>query len=171
MDKHVFHRENFESLDCPELQDLLTSCFGRENARIERTDEELCRIILEDEGCYVAHGAGYMRQMSVGDYRFMAGIVGGVCVRPEFRRRGLALSIVTELNATFRERGAGHAFLFAYETAVYTGCGYRILKNEMHVFDTATDRWQIWAWNGSMYANLGDADLPQGTLEFNGCNY
>jgi hypothetical protein len=41
----------------------------------------------------------------------------------------------------------------------------------MHIFDTGTDRWQTWTWNGSMYVNLGDAELPPGTLEFNGCNY
>lgn len=169
--KRAFYRENFASLDRPELQDLLGSCFGSENARIERTDEELCRIIVENDGRYVAHGAGYVRQMSVGEYRFTAGIVGGVCVKPEFRGQGLARSIVRELIAAFRERGAAHAFLFANESAVYTGCGFRLLKNEMHIFDTTTNRWQTWEWNGSMYANLGDADLPQGTLEFNGCNY
>ena len=167
----TYETSELKKLEEKALAELLSSCNSENIAEIKTENELCCRIMVFEGDKCIAHGAGYIRNMRIEEYDFIAGIIGGIAVDSNFRLRGIAKNIINQIHECFKKKGVHHSFLFASEPKVYFSNGYKMLENTMRVYDSYECKWQEFVWNDSMYADLCDKKLPSGLLEFNGCNY
>jgi len=154
-----------------QIVSLLETSYNEQIGSIDVREEMKFRLLVYCKENLIGHGEGYTRTMSIGDYQFTAGIVGGIAVDTSFRNRGIAKNIIAKIHRNFINSGVQHSFLFASIPQVYISSGYRMLENEMHAFDISQNCWVQWVWHNSMVADLTETILPQGVLEFNGRTY
>lgn len=139
---------------------------------VEINNELVCSIVIEMQKTIVACGFAYSREMTQGDFKFRAGIIGGIAVNPNFRGRGLSKVIMKHIDECLISEGINHSFLFAYEPKVYVSSGYNKLKPKIHYYDIQHKKWERFVYRGGMIKShtpfILDDYLP---IEFNGRIY
>jgi predicted acetyltransferase len=125
-------------------------------------------ILLLREGRQVTgHLVAYRRVIAIGEESVEVGMIGGVAVAAEHRRRGHARALVERTHARFRQRALPFSLLFAYEPSVYTSSGYRPMANTTRFLDS-DGAWKTFVHRGGMYAELGDRNWPNLPIDLRG---
>jgi predicted acetyltransferase len=115
----------------------------------------------------VGHLALYQRQVKMGDEVLEIGMVGGVAVAPDHRRKGHCRLLLLRAHDDLRARSISFSILFAFEPRVYLSSGYRPMQNETHFLDV-DGAWKTFVYRGSMFAELTKRPWPNRMLELPG---
>jgi predicted acetyltransferase len=126
------------------------------------------RILIAREARQVVGHLGlYQRQVKMGDEVLEIGMVGGVAVAPDHRRRGHCRLLLLRAHDDLRARSISFSILFAFEPRVYLSSGYRLMQNETHFLDV-DGAWKTFVYRGSMFAELTKRPWPNRMLELAG---
>jgi predicted acetyltransferase len=126
------------------------------------------RILITGEARQVVgHLALYRRQVTMGGEILEIGMVGGVAVAPDHRRRGHCRLLLLRAHDDLRARSISFSILFAFEPRVYLSSGYRLMQNETHFLDV-DGAWKTFVYRGSMFAELTKRPWPNRMLELAG---
>jgi GNAT superfamily N-acetyltransferase len=101
----------------------------------------------------VGHLAAYVREALVGHRPLKLGLIGGVVVDGQFRRRGYAKAMILEAHDFFRLQSIEFSVLFATEPDTYRSSGYREMQNKTHFLDR-DGGWKEYVYRGGMVAEL-----------------
>ena len=151
------------------LNALLEDAFRHplEPSQIERPKAAF-RLLAMDEGkTVIAHLAAYERNVTIGDHNCSIGMLGGIAVALEHRRRGLCKKLVAAAHSSFRERQLPYSILFACNPKVYRSSGYHLMRNEMFFLDE-DGHWKTYVFRGSMFCELDDRRWPDQKIDLNG---
>jgi predicted acetyltransferase len=148
------------------LRSAFPECFA---ARDDYYAEESPTLILllQESSALIGHLAVYERQVQIGNEALTIGMIGGVAIIPEYRRRGHARSLLREAHDHLRARMIPFSILMASEPRVYQSSGYRLMDNEMYFLDD-DDIWKTFVYRGSMYAELFEKSWPNQKLDLRG---
>jgi predicted acetyltransferase len=124
-------------------------------------------LIVQESRQVVAHLALYRRPAKIGDEPLEIGMVGGVAVAPDHRRRGHCRLLLRRAHDYLRARAIAFSILFAFEPLVYRSSGYRLMQNETHFLDV-DGAWKSFVYRGGMYAELAERSWPDRTLDLAG---
>ena len=124
-------------------------------------------LIVQEARQVVAHLALYRRPVKIGDEPLEIGMVGGVAVAPDHRRRGHCRLLLQRAHDYLRARSIAFSILFAFEPLVYRSSGYRLMQNETHFLDV-DGAWKTFVYRGSMYSELTERPWPNQVLELHG---
>jgi predicted acetyltransferase len=124
-------------------------------------------VILREAQDVLAHLAIYERQVSLGSETLEIGMLGGIVVAPEQRRRGHCKLLVRHAHERLKSRNIPFSILFAYEPAVYASSGYRLMQNVTRFIDRdGTPKALV--FRGGMYAELAGRRWPDQLLDLRG---
>lgn len=124
-------------------------------------------IVLRDGPIVFGHLGLYTREVSIGDENFEIGMLGGIAVSPDRRRKGYSRVLVQHAHEHLAKRNIPFSILFAYEPRIYEGSGYKLMQNATHFIEPdGTPRTLI--HRGSMYAELSDKRWPNQLLDLRG---
>ncbi len=84
---------------------------------------EHSRVVVEDGGIR-AHVHLYPRTIRLGAGTVGVGLVGDVCTRPEYRRRGFGHALLDDAAEYFRAHGCPLSIISSGVFHFYTNCGY-----------------------------------------------
>jgi predicted acetyltransferase len=126
------------------------------------------RILIGREARQVVgHLALYRRQVKMGREVLEIGMVGGIAVAPDHRRKGHCRLLLERAHDYLRARSIPFSILFALEPLVYLSSGYRLMQNETHFLDV-DGAWKTFVYRGSMYAKLAERPWPNRLLDLAG---
>jgi predicted acetyltransferase len=126
------------------------------------------RILIAHEARHVVgHLALYRRQVKIGDEVLEIGMIGGVAVAPDHRRKGHCRLLLLRAHDYLRAGSIPFSILFAFEPRVYLSSGYRLMQNETHFLDV-DGAWKTFVYRGSMYSELARRPWPNQMLELGG---
>lgn len=124
-------------------------------------------IILREAPHVIAHLALYQRQMNIGNETLEIGMLGGIVVAPERRRRGHSRVLVRRAHEQLKARNIPFSILFACKPRVYEASGYKLMQKETHFIDIdGTSKTLV--FRGSMYAELLQKRWPNQLLDLCG---
>jgi predicted acetyltransferase len=107
------------------------------------------------------------RQVAIGAELLEIGMLGGVVVAPDQRRKGHSRLLVRHAHERLRSRHIPFSILFANEPRLYESGGYKLMQNATRFIDAdATTKTLI--YRGSMYAELGQRRWPNHLLDLRG---
>ena len=124
-------------------------------------------VILRQAQNVLAHLAIYERQVGIGSETLEIGMLGGIVVAPEHRRRGYSRLLVRRAHERLQARSIPFSILFAYKPEVYASSGYKLMQNATRFVD-ADGTWKTFVYRGSMYAELSPRRWPDQTLDLRG---
>jgi len=124
-------------------------------------------LIAREARQVVGHLAVYRRRVKNGGEVLEIGMVGGVAVLPDHRRKGHCRLLLLRAHDYLRARSIHFSILFAFEPRVYLSSGYRLMQNETHFLDV-DGAWKTFVYRGSMYAELTQRPWPNQVLELAG---
>ena len=116
-------------------------------------------MILRQGEQVIGHLCAYQRQVMIAGEPTTIGMIGGVAVAPDHRRKGFGRALLRRAHAYLRQRSIPFSILFACEPRVYASSGYKLMQNEMH-FRDADGIWRTFVYRGSMYAELLERTWP-----------
>jgi predicted acetyltransferase len=93
-----------------------------------RVDWRALRLLENKEGQPVAALTAFERRMSLNGGELAAGLVGGVAVPPEQRRRGYGARLMTGLLEELHQCQLPISLLFPFSTAYYARLGYALVN-------------------------------------------
>ena len=126
------------------------------------------RILIAGEARQVVgHLALYRRQVTMGGEILEIGMVGGVTVAPDHRRKGHCRLLLRRAHDRLRACSIAFSILFALEPLVYRSSGYRLMRNETRFLDI-DGAWKTFVYRGSMYAELAERPWPNRMLDLAG---
>jgi hypothetical protein len=105
-------------------------------------------MILREVPDVLAHLAVYERQVLIGSETLEIGMLGGIVVASEHRRKG-------------------HSILFACEPRLYASSGYKLMENPARIIDT-DGTLKTLVDHGGMYAELSQRRWPNQMLDLRG---
>jgi len=124
-------------------------------------------IVLHDGPQVFGHLGLYTREVAIGNEALEIGMLGGVVVAPERRRRGYSRLLVRHAHEHLKERRIPFSILFAYEPRIYEGSGYKLMQNSTHFIEAdGTPRTLV--YRGGMYAELSQRRRPNQLLDLRG---
>jgi predicted N-acetyltransferase YhbS len=124
-------------------------------------------VILLDDPQVCGHLGLYTREVEIGNETFHIGMLGGIVVRPDRRRRGYSRLLVQHAHEHLKARRILFSILFAYEPRIYEGSGYRLMQNSTHFIEPdGTPR--TFVYRGGMYAELSQRPWPNQQLDLRG---
>lgn len=130
------------------------------------SEPDVALLLLKQTKIF-AHLGLYTRSVVLGDEPADIGMLGGIAVEPEMRRKGYARQLIRRAHDVLRERGVAFSILFAFEPAVYVSSGYRLMQNETRFLEPdGTSRTLV--YRGSMVAELGARRWPNRVLDMRG---
>nr|WP_159063775.1 GNAT family N-acetyltransferase [Thaumasiovibrio occultus] len=169
------HIQRFTPQQLIMQQDALNALLSRAfNAPVTfaLNSELAAGVIVRNQSDIIGCGFMYQRTMLQGENRFLAAIIGGIAVHPNYQGQGVSKAIMAAIDALAVEQGADHAFLFAYQPEIYHAAGYRPLNTPIYFYDTPKQCWAEFIYRGGMIKPLTDAELAASPrIEFNGCVY
>ncbi len=124
-------------------------------------------LIAREARQVVGHLAVYRRQVKMGDEVLEIGMIGGVAVAPDHRRKGHCRLLLRRAHDYLRAHSIPFSILFAFEPLVYRSSGYRLMRNETHFLDV-DGAWKTFVYHGSMYAELAERPWPNRMLDLAG---
>ncbi|RDL34933.1 GNAT family N-acetyltransferase [Photobacterium damselae] len=149
----------------------LSSIFGK-NTKLILNHEFACAIVIENNNQIIATGIAYHRLMQQGIHNFRAGIIGGIAVSSNMRGRGLAKTVIQELDQYLISIEVIHTFLFAYNFDIYKSSGYEELTLPIHYLDLKQSIWNLFVYRGGMIKTYNHSNsLDDQFIDFNGCVY
>jgi predicted acetyltransferase len=124
-------------------------------------------VILRRAQDVLAHLAIYERQVGIGNETFDIGMLGGIVVAPEQRRRGHCRALVRHAHERLKGRRLPFSILFASEPGVYASSGYKLMQNATRFVD-ADGALKTLVYRGGMFAELSQRPWPNQTLDLRG---
>ncbi len=124
-------------------------------------------LIAREAHRVVGHLAIYCRQVKMGGEGLEIGILGGVAVAQDDRRKGHCRRLLQRAHDYLRARSIPFSILFAFEPRVYLSSGYRPMQNETHFLDV-DGAWKTFVYRGSMYAELAARPWPNRMVDLAG---
>jgi predicted acetyltransferase len=124
-------------------------------------------LVLRESRQPIGHLVAYRRTIAIGDEPVEIGMIGGVAVAPEHRRKGHARALVRRTHARFRELGLPFSLLFAFEPSVYASSGYHPMANTTR-FRESDGTWKTLVHRGGMYAELAGRCWPNLPIDLRG---
>jgi predicted acetyltransferase len=124
-------------------------------------------IVLRDGPQVCGHLGLYTREVEIGNETLEIGMLGGVVVVPDRRRRGYSRLLVRHAHEYLKERRIPFSILMAYEPRIYEGSGYKLMQNATRFIEpdgTAA----TFVYRGSMYAELSQKRWPNQLLDLRG---
>ncbi|MBH1864307.1 GNAT family N-acetyltransferase [Stenotrophomonas maltophilia] len=111
-------------------------------------------LVLAMQGDHVvAHLALYERNALLDGEPERIGLIGGVVVRADVRRQGVASRLIEAAHAELRRHGVDFAVLFALDHRHYASAGYVPMQNETCFIEDGHAR--RFVYRGGMVATLG----------------
>lgn len=124
-------------------------------------------LALALEGDHVvAHLALYERNVLLDGNAERIGMIGGVVVRADARRRGVASRLIEATHAELRRHGIAFAVLFALDHRHYASAGYEPMQNETCFIEEGEAR--RFVYRGGMVAALGARRWTTAVLDLQG---
>jgi predicted acetyltransferase len=124
-------------------------------------------IVLRDDSQVFGHLGLYIREVKIGNETLDIGMLGGIVVRPDCRRRGYSRLLVRHAHERLRGMRIPFSILCAYQPRIYEGSGYKLMQNSMHFIEPdGTPRTLV--YRGSMYAELSQRRWPNQLLDLRG---
>ncbi|WP_260678130.1 GNAT family N-acetyltransferase [Stenotrophomonas maltophilia] len=114
----------------------------------------------------VAHLALYERNVRLDGEPERIGLIGGVVVRADVRRQGVASRLIEAAHAELRQRGIDFAVLFALDHRHYASAGYVPMQNETCFIEDGHAR--RFVYRGGMVAMLGARRWTTAVLDLQG---
>jgi predicted acetyltransferase len=124
-------------------------------------------LILREASEVFAHLAIHEREVGVGSETLEIGMLGGIVVAPEQRRRGYSRVLIRHAHARLQGRCIPFSILFAYEPKVYASSGYKLMQNATRFID-ADGSLKTFVYRGSMYAELSERRWLNQLLDLRG---
>jgi predicted acetyltransferase len=125
-------------------------------------------VILREGVDVLAHLAVYLREVSIGNEALEIGILGGIVVAPEHRRKGHSRALVRHTHEWLQRRQIPFSILFTHEPRLYTSCGYALMENATRFIDI-DGKLKTMVYIGGMYAQLLQRRWPNQMLDLRGC--
>lgn len=107
------------------------------------------------------------REVGIGEESLRIGMLGGIAVASDRRRRGHGRTLVQHAHKHLRERHIPFSILFAYQPRIYESCGYKLMQNETCFIGTDGTPGTL-VYRGSMYAELSHRRWPNQRLDLRG---
>jgi predicted acetyltransferase len=124
-------------------------------------------MVLCDGPQVFGHLGLYTREVEVGNETLKIGMLGGIVVAPNRRRRGHCRALVRQAHAHLKARRIPFSVLFAHEPRIYERSGYKLMQNATHFIELdGTPRTLV--YRGSMYAELSQRRWPNQLLDLRG---
>ncbi|HEL3735313.1 TPA: GNAT family N-acetyltransferase [Stenotrophomonas maltophilia] len=114
----------------------------------------------------VAHLALYERNVLLDGEPERMGLIGGVVVRADVRRQGIASRLIEAAHAELRRHGIDFAVLFALDHRHYASAGYVPMQNETCFIEDGHVR--RFVYRGGMVATLGARRWTTALLDLQG---
>jgi predicted acetyltransferase len=124
-------------------------------------------MILREVPDVLAHLAVYERQVLIGSETLEIGMLGGIVVASEHRRKGHSRVLVRYAHERLRGRRIPFSILFACEPRVYASSGYKLMENPARIIDT-DGTLKTLVDHGGMYAELSQRRWPNQMLDLRG---
>lgn len=124
-------------------------------------------LVLRESEDVIGHLATYQREVQIGDETLEVGMIGGVAIASDYRRRGHSRALIGQAHAYLMKASIPFSILFAYEPRVYQSSGYKLMQNETHFLDM-DGAWRTFVFRGSMYAELSGRHWPNRSLDLRG---
>ncbi len=124
-------------------------------------------LILREGAQVIGHLATYQREVGIGDETLRIGMIGGVAIAPDYRRRGHGRGLVGKAHEYLKAESIPFSILFAYEPRVYESSGYKLMQNETRFLDI-DGGWKTFVYRGGMYCELLERRWPNQTLDLCG---
>jgi predicted acetyltransferase len=118
-------------------------------------------LAVDDDAGVVGHLSAYVREVDLENTSLTLGMIGNVATSCAFKRQGVAKSLVNAAHCYFQSLQIDFSVLFAYEPAVYSSSGYRLMRNKVH-FQDDDGQWKTFVYRGSMYRELSGRRWPTG---------
>lgn len=123
--------------------------------------------VLRDGPQVFGHLGLYTREVEIGNETLKIGMLGGIVVAPDRRRRGYSHLLVRHAHEHLKEWRIPFSILFAHEPRIYESSGYKLMQNALHfIFPDGTPRSLV--YRGSMYAELSQRRWPNQLLDLRG---
>jgi predicted acetyltransferase len=149
------------------LRDAFPEDGGNEGDYYRKLGPPEIAIVLRDGPQIFGHLGVYTREVEIGNETLEIGMLGGVVVAPDRRRRGCSRLLVRRAHERLKERRIPFSILCAYEPRIYEGGGYRLMQNSMRFIEPdGTPRTLV--YRGSMYAELSHRRWPNQLLDLRG---
>jgi GNAT superfamily N-acetyltransferase len=124
-------------------------------------------LVLALQGDHVvAHLALYERNVLLDGEPERIGLIGGVVVRADVRRRGVASRLIAAAHTELRQRGIDFAVLFALDQRHYASAGYSPMQNATCFIEDGHAR--RFVYRGGMVAALGERGWTTAVLDLQG---
>lgn len=124
-------------------------------------------LVLALQGDHVvAHLAVYERDVLLDGEAERIGLIGGVVVRADARRQGVASRLIEAAHAELRRRGIAFAVLFALDHRHYASAGYVPMQNETCFIEEGHAR--RFVYRDGMVAPLGARPWTAAVLDLQG---
>ncbi|WP_295548531.1 GNAT family N-acetyltransferase [uncultured Stenotrophomonas sp.] len=124
-------------------------------------------LVLAMEGDHVvAHLALYERNALLDGEPERIGLIGGVVMRADVRRQGVASRLIEAAHAELRLHGIDFAVLFALDHRHYASAGYVPMQNETCFIEDGQAR--RFVYRGGMVATLGARRWTTDVLDLQG---
>jgi predicted acetyltransferase len=124
-------------------------------------------VILREAADVLAHLAVYQREVGIGNETLEIGILGGIVVAPEHRRKGHSRALVRRAHEWLQGRHIPFSILFTDEPRLYTSCGYALMENATRFLDI-DGKFKTIVCIGGMYARLSQRPWPNQILDLRG---
>ena len=124
-------------------------------------------MVLRDGSLVFGHLGLYTREAQIGNETLEIGMLGGIVVAPDRRRRGHSRVLVQHAHENLKKRRVPFSVLFAYEPRIYEGGGYKPMQNATH-FNEPDGKPRTLVYRGSMYAELSQRRWPNQLLDLRG---
>jgi predicted acetyltransferase len=124
-------------------------------------------MVLRDGPQVFGHLGLYTRPVQIGNETLEIGMLGGIAVAPDLRRRGYSRVLIRHAHEHLKKRRIPFSILFADEPRIYEGSGYQLMQNAMHfIYPDGIPRTLV--FRGSMYAELSQRRWPNQLLDLRG---
>jgi len=125
-------------------------------------------MILRQATDVLAHLAVYQREVGIGNETLVIGMLGGIVVAREHRRKGHSRALVWHGHEWLKGRRIPFSILFTHEPRLYASSGYALMQNATRFIDVDGTSKTL-NYLGGMYAELSQRRWPNQMLDLRGC--
>jgi hypothetical protein len=128
------------------------------------------RWFIEENEEIIAHVALHIKSIMVGDKIVVIGEIAEVCVRPLFRKNGLAKKIMSVVHEWLVQHKYRYVMLFGYGN-IYSSSGYFNIENEIRYIDYKNGQARIEKNIDAMVKLLSSESWPEGLVDLKGFTF
>lgn len=152
------------------LINILSVCFDNQPLFKERRyykEMPGFRLYIEENGQIIAHTALHEKNILVEDKKIKIGGIAEVCVRPEYRSKGLVKLLLKNVDQWLVGNNYKYAMLFG-EKNVYSSSGYFNIDNQIKYIDYETKKTKIEIIDCAMVKTLAGEPWLEGLVDLMG---